>query len=164
MQEAKKDRLRAAWHGPLKLGQIARSAAVGERWLQRFWETEKAEGRLPAGPRPHFLDRVKRDEPTVVEAVLTIDDVTGLDADASPIADPNRVCVHECGRLLAALHAHHPDRNHPDRQAAPDAWLRFDRKGMPTPTHGMLMAMCRALDALRVLARLARVPSRGVPA
>jgi hypothetical protein len=162
MQEAKKGRLRAAWHGPLNAGQVARANAVGEAWLKKFWAGEKTAGRLPAGPRPHFLDRVKRDEPSIADAVLAIEDVTGLDADESPIADPNRVCKAECGALLDALHAHHPDRA--GAQESPADWLRFDRKGMPTPTHAVLIRMCRVLDAIKALAPLMRVPGRGVPA
>jgi hypothetical protein len=43
--------------------------------------------------------------------------------------------------------------------------LRFDIKGMPTPSHAMLMRMCRELDVLFSLARFAvRAPSQGTPA
>lgn len=133
MRDAKKNRLREAWHGPLTAEQIARSGAVGEKWLRRFWAAEKAAGRLPEGPRPHFLDRCQRAEPA--EVILD---------DDSPIGEPNRTYERECEAALTALVEHHVD--HPAAHTAPAAWLRFDGKGAPTPTHAMLMRMCRAHD------------------
>lgn len=155
MQEAKKARLRAKWHGPLTAAQIAREAAVGEAWLKKFWLGEKHAGRLPDGPRPHFVERTQR-APEPVEDVID-------DGDATPIGEPNRVCVAECEALLAALRHLRPADTAATHEAPLD-WLRFDRKGMPTPTHAMLMRMCRERDAIGTLARLARVPGVGVPA
>jgi len=151
MQEAKKKRLRDAWHGPLTLGQIARSAALGERRLQRFWEAEKAAGRLPAGPRPHFVERSKRDE---APAEVLGDEVTSLNADDTPIGEPNRVCTAESEALLAAMRRQHAELDCAKAQTVPLSWLRFDRKGMPTPTHAMLMVMCRMLDAAALISPL----------
>jgi hypothetical protein len=133
MRDAKKKRLREAWRGALTAEQIARSAGIGEKMLRRFWAAEKVAGRLPDGPRPHFLDRSQKAEPVEV-----------IPDDDSPIADPNRVCDWECRQMLAALQREHsaPALDHD----APDAWLKFDGKGMPTPTHAMLMRMCRDQD------------------
>lgn len=138
MREAKKNRLREAWRGPLTAGAIARAAGIGETKLREFWAAEKAAGRLPEGPRPHFADRCKRAEPEVIE-------VEG-DDDMTPIADPNRVCEAECAAALDVLRKHHPEFDSEAAQAAPAAWLAFDRKGMPTPSHAMLMRMCRDHD------------------
>jgi len=131
MRDAKKKRLRDAWHGPLTAEQIARSAGIGETKLRGFWAAEKAAGRLPVGPRPRFADRSQPAE------VIADDD--------SPIADPNRVCEYECRQMLAALHREHGDMLARD-QDAPPSWLKFDGRGMPTPTHAMLMRMCRDQD------------------
>lgn len=140
MQEAKKKRLREAWHGPLNAGQVARANAVGEAWLRKFWAGEKKAGRLPDGPRPHFLDRIKRDEP----AVDVADEIAGLDRDESPIGDFNPAYQRESDALLTALRTHHADT--PEAHRAPMAWLRFDAKGMPVPTHAMLMRAAANLD------------------
>lgn len=137
MQEAKKKRLREKWYGPLTAAQIAREAAVGEAWLKKFWIGEKHAGRLPDGPRPHFAARTQREaEPA--------DDVVDVSGE-SPIGEPNRVCAAECAASLDALRKHH-GADTASAHEAPLDWLRFDRKGIPAPTHAMLMRMCRERD------------------
>lgn len=147
MRDAKKKRLREAWHGPLTAEQIARAAGIGEKMLRRFWAAEKAAGNLPEGPRPHFLDRSQKAEPVEV-----------IPDDDSPIADPNRVCEYECRQHLAALHREHGEKLATD-QDAPPAWLKFDGRGMPVPTHAMLMRMCRDQDHRALVAMHAEVPA-----
>jgi hypothetical protein len=163
MREAKRIKLRHAYFGPLTLREIARANAVGEKMLERFWRDEKAAGRLANAPRPFFAKFCQPDPAPAAEVALDAgDDALGFDADETPIGQHNRVCKTECDALLAAMRKHHVDR--PAAHCVPEAWLRFDLKGMPTPPHAMLMTMCRMRDAVASLAGLARVPSRGVPA
>lgn len=137
MREAKKKRLRDAWHGPLTAEQIARSSALGEKTLRRFWAQEKEAGRLPDGPRPHFVARSK--VATTVEL--------GIDRDlALDDAEPNPSCETQCLASLEAIRAHHADIDNAEAHTVPREWLRFDGKGVLPPTHAMLMAMCRAHD------------------
>lgn len=157
MREAKKQRLRDAWHGPLTLGQIARNASLGERWLQRFWSAERDAGRLPAGPRPHFVDRSAK--PAAIDADIDLDDDT-------PIGDFNRSCEAECAASLAALRKHHPDLDRRAAHLAPASWLAWDHRlhaGAPlVPAHRELMAMCREADNAAIARRhlaAARVPA-----
>lgn len=143
MREAKKKRLREAWHGPLTAEAIARAAAIGEKMLRRFWAQERDAGRLPQGPRPHFVERSKRTgRPVEIGAEI---EIAAID-DGTPIAEPNRICKLECAAALDALRAHHPEHDSASAQTAPVPWLAFDRRGMPQPTHAMLMRMCREHD------------------
>jgi hypothetical protein len=159
MRAGKLKRLRDKYFTDLSAEVIGREAGLSRATVQRIWAEEKAAGRLADVPRPRFLDRVKRDEPAE-PTIAAGDDAPGIDADAEPIGQPNRVCKAECGALLDALRRHHSDLDGAAPQTAPESWLRFDRKGMPTPTHGMLMAMCRAEDAAtRVALALPLVPA-----
>lgn len=161
MREAKKIRLRHAYFGPLTLREIAKANAVGEKMLERFWREEKLAGRIANVPRPHFAKYcapAPAPEPVLVEA----DDIADVSGE-TPIGDFNRRFERESDEMVEALRRHHPDTH--GRHLAPAAWLRFDAKGMPTPSHVMLMRMCRVLDVLFSLARfVVRAPSQGTPA
>jgi hypothetical protein len=156
MREAKRKRLREAWSGNLTAAQISRANAISESTLRRFWDEERAAGRLPAAdvPRPHFAQHAKR-TPAIDALALVADN-----DDGSPIADPNPSFQAPCDALLTVLAAHHPELDHPGVQDVPADLLRFDRRGMPAPSHGMLMALCRAADfGARVRAVAERAPA-----
>jgi hypothetical protein len=58
MRQAAQDALRAAYAGRDKVEVIAKRHGVSPRTVNRFWESEKLEGRLPNRPRPHFAKHV----------------------------------------------------------------------------------------------------------
>ncbi|WP_315721651.1 MULTISPECIES: hypothetical protein [unclassified Bradyrhizobium] len=139
MREAKKVKLRHAYLGPQSRAQIARANAVSESTLQRLWAKGKAAGILP-DVRPHFAEQTTLPVPL---AGFVGDDLDNELDDESLTS----LVKAQSARLLNALHTHHADASQSTAHCVPAAWLRFDRKGAPTPTHAMLMAMCLAHDA-----------------
>lgn len=110
LREAKQRRLREAWHGPLKLAQIARAQAVSESTVQRFWYGEQTAGRLPRGTRPHFVET--RDESNGTahkpDAPMSVAEANAIAAEEGR---GKRRCAKSCDALLAALRRHHPDQD-----------------------------------------------------
>lgn len=152
MREAKQIRLRHGYLGPLTKAQIARAEGVSEHVIARFWAAEKASGALPA-VRPHFVERsapvAEQAIEVVIEAEVDLaDDDTATPAGAigPPIYAPNPRFDAASDALLAALRKHHPDLDRDGAQDVSRDLRRFDLRGMPTPTQGMLMAICRAAD------------------
>ncbi|NEW96618.1 hypothetical protein [Rhodopseudomonas sp. BR0G17] len=143
ISEVRQQWLRDAWHGPDKLDAIAAAANLGPRHVRRFWEGEKAAGRLPSGPRPHFAARSSARVPLAPSALACDGSIGAIvdadDTDASPIAQPNPCYASACARSLAALHhAHDPDAMVVE---VPTQYL-----AQPPVTQDKLMAMARALD------------------
>lgn len=155
MREAKKIRLRHAYLGPLTADQIARSAAISTSVLRRFWAEEKAAGNLP-NVRPHYVEKTTLAAPVVEpqaarELAVAIGETPAAEADDEtddepPLAGRQPSYVAQCDRLLESMRKHHPELDHAGVQDVSANLLRFDLRGMPMPTHGMLMAMCRAAD------------------
>jgi hypothetical protein len=140
MRSDRAQRLREAWHGPLTAAEVAKAFRMASaQMVRKFWGTEKDAGRLPDADRPYFASaKASPAEPDLAGDVPY--------ADGSPIADPNPRFDAQCDAALAALRKHHANLDDIAAQTSPAAWLRFDGKGMPVPTHQMLMAMCRAFD------------------
>jgi hypothetical protein len=108
--------------GALTLREVARSNAVGEKWLERFWRNERAEGRIENVARPHFAKFCKPAAALIVEdaeADIALDDDT-------PIGEPNPRFEREAAALLDALRRHHPDKDNAEAHIAPE-WLAFQR-------------------------------------
>lgn len=120
--------LRLAWHGPLSAAEIVRQhGCASEQALRKFWQREKAHGRLPRGVRPYF--QIFCAEP---EAELVSDD-------------------RPRDRLLSALHrAHLADRNRGVNDEMPLQLLAIeasDLDGRFTPSPSRVRDFRRGRDA-----------------
>lgn len=153
MKAATKAALQAAWFTAETRGQIARRHRLSDRHVKRFWAEEKANGRLPDTPRPHFVDR---SAPAPAAPDDGDFDMAFDINDDTPIAAPNPTYETQCDALLAALRTHHADGN---ARKMPSDWLRLDLDVHGAPTPAMLSAFRRARDAAQALPA---IDARGV--
>jgi hypothetical protein len=134
MTPATQNKLRAAWHSSSTAQQIARRHHLGSvRALNRFWAKEKAAGRLPDRPRPHFV------ECTHV-AVVPLD-MADLDMADLDMADP--------GAAVDAVADLALDREIARAEAMPD--------NEADPRYAAQLYGCRISDGDPLLAALKRV-------
>ena len=151
MIAAHKKFLRRAWFGVQTLDRIAVRYGLTADAVQKFWQREKAVGRLPAGPRPHF-----------VENSAGVTDGAAIDAAADPVLmqqidrsertwesaeDRSR---RACEESLAALRAAHPDLDNAAAQTVAPHIAALDAgKNLFFPSQAWLIAHQRACDAKR---------------
>ena len=120
--------LREAWHGPLSSLRVARKYRISSaRRVREFWAAEKESGRLPDGPRPHFVD-------CTAPISCALDPAAAVDAAADLDLDREIGCAERCDDigipshdpLLAALERHHGNdrRRRLDDLFFPDDILR----------------------------------------
>lgn len=82
------NKLRLAWFGPLTSDAVAKRhhVSAGGRVVRRFWESEKAAGRLPNKPRPHFIDCTPSSA-LAIDAAAAIEAGAAIDAAADMALD-----------------------------------------------------------------------------
>lgn len=81
------NKLRLAWFGPLTADAIAKRHHIGSGQVVRnFWAKEKAAGRLPNKPRPHFVDCTPSSA-LAIDAAAAIEAGAAIDAAADMALD-----------------------------------------------------------------------------
>lgn len=106
MRETLRETLRTAWHGTMTVAEIESREGVNSRRIRRFWESERGAGRLPEGPRPHFIDAASREVRIALGADAS-DVAVDYTADDSPIGGPMGVAIPLGDPLLRALQTVH---------------------------------------------------------
>lgn len=99
--------LRTAWHGKKSQHELAEQFDMSPRGVQKFWEREKASGRLPRGEaRPHFAESTTLlcAAAPVAAAVVTDAEVDRSERIAEQFEQFNRA---GSDQLAEALHRHH---------------------------------------------------------
>jgi hypothetical protein len=125
--------LRVAWYSAATLCSIAAANGhIHAKKIKRFWQAEKAAGRLPDTPRPHFIASASRAKQAAQVAALwpIADDVDADDDgeqrnfvdDDAPIGGAMGLCIPPGDPLLMALRLVH----------GADCWRGLD--GMPSGT------------------------------
>ena len=133
--------LREAWFGQFSADYLARRHRLNDgRAVRRFWEAERAAGRLPQGARPHFADVTFGNAPTVDASLDAEIDASETVAEASGMRIP------DCDPLLEALYAAHDCDPRRAVEAHATEILASMDAGKVFPSPAALVLSARILD------------------